>query len=227
MLLTPRTEIAPAGLVLPAVTATVDASVCDDEGYIFNNETLQASGTYTAVFETASGCDSTVTLHLTVIEVNTDVDQADGVLTARADDATFQWIDCATGQPIPGATEKAFAPAATGNYAVLITQNGCADTSDCYLVQVLTSHEPAGLSAWVLQPNPAIQRTSIVFDQAVAEEFRVEVYDEAGRLLYRRQMASGTGRVEIDLAAMPAGMLLVRLAGEAGDSVKYLLKSDR
>ncbi len=40
-------------------------------------------------------------------------------------------------------------------------------------------------------------------------------------------MASGTGRVEIDLAAIPAGMLLVRLAGEAGDSVKYLLKSDR
>lgn len=48
-------------------TSSVSASTCASEPYIFGSQTLTASGTYTETFTTSAGCDSVVTLTLTVL----------------------------------------------------------------------------------------------------------------------------------------------------------------
>ncbi|RYD97163.1 MAG: gliding motility-associated C-terminal domain-containing protein, partial [Sphingobacteriales bacterium] len=53
--------------VLPSYNATTALTIChEDAPFIFGTQLLLASGTYTHVFTATSGCDSTVTLHLTV-----------------------------------------------------------------------------------------------------------------------------------------------------------------
>ena len=53
--------------VNPNVTSTQDITICQNAlPYNWNSQSLTAAGTYTAVLRNSNGCDSTVTLHLTV-----------------------------------------------------------------------------------------------------------------------------------------------------------------
>ncbi len=52
--------------VQQAVTSAVSATVCQGSGYNFNGQTLTSAGTYTDTLITASGCDSIVTLTLSL-----------------------------------------------------------------------------------------------------------------------------------------------------------------
>ena len=53
--------------VLPELTGMETAEICEGESYPFGGSTFGATGTYTSVFTTANGCDSTVTLNLTAL----------------------------------------------------------------------------------------------------------------------------------------------------------------
>lgn len=53
--------------VLPLKTTALTMSICANDSVQFNGQTLSQSGTYTANLATTSGCDSTVTLQLTVL----------------------------------------------------------------------------------------------------------------------------------------------------------------
>lgn len=70
-------------MVLPALTSTIEASVCSNSAYQFNGAALTQPGTYTALYTAVSGCDSTVTLTLIVLpasasEVSVTICQGEG-----------------------------------------------------------------------------------------------------------------------------------------------------
>jgi gliding motility-associated-like protein len=52
--------------IYPIYSATVSASLCQGNNYVFGSQTLTSSGQYLEVFQSISGCDSTVTLDLVV-----------------------------------------------------------------------------------------------------------------------------------------------------------------
>jgi hypothetical protein len=52
--------------VLPAFETNIQAEICDNETYDFHGAQLTASGVYTDTLTTSTGCDSVVTLTLTV-----------------------------------------------------------------------------------------------------------------------------------------------------------------
>ena len=53
--------------VNPTITSTQDVTICQNAlPYIWNNQSLTAAGTYSVVLQSINGCDSTVTLNLTV-----------------------------------------------------------------------------------------------------------------------------------------------------------------
>jgi hypothetical protein len=205
-------------------TTNLNESICAGESYSFNGLELTASGVYTAVFQTGAGCDSTVVLTLVVNSVNTGVSLQNNTLTAAAVNASYQWIDCATNLPIEDATDATFTPPTTGNYAVVVTQNGCTATSTCVFVQVVSTQEPLGGAAWTLQPNPATEFTQVVFSVAVDEDLWIEVLDMAGRSLLREKVSVGAYQIDLNLNMMPEGILIVRLANERGVSTKRLMK---
>lgn len=73
------------------------------------------------------GFDSTY-----VFRVDTALTHSGQTITASASPAQYQWIDCNNGNvAIPGATDQDFTPSSNGSYAVIVTENGCQDTSAC------------------------------------------------------------------------------------------------
>jgi hypothetical protein len=56
-------------------------------------------------------------------------------MMADLSDVTYQWVDCTNGYaPIPGEINKLFVAQTPGSYAVIVTSEFCADTSDCHEV---------------------------------------------------------------------------------------------
>lgn len=90
-----------------------------------------------------------------LIDVSTTLGST--TITANSTIGSYQWIDCSNGNAIiSGATSQSFTPTVTGNYAVVIENGSCIDTSICQLVTIATSSltELDG-SQIQLYPNPA------------------------------------------------------------------------
>ncbi len=54
----------------PPVSSVVDGSICEGDSVVINNSVIKIEGSYEFVFESQSGCDSIVTLNLTVFPAN-------------------------------------------------------------------------------------------------------------------------------------------------------------
>ena len=212
--------------ILPNVLTEKEAGICAGESYSFYGQNLGAAGVYTALAPSTTGCDTLVTLTLSVNTVNTAVTLTDGTLTAQATDATFQWFNCNGNVPVPGANGSSFTPAVSGQYSVVITQGNCTDVSTCQLVQVVGTREPIADADWSIQPNPAADRATILLQAPLSGQVRLEVYSLAGQLMLQQMVGVGATQIVLELGEMPAGLLLVRLADESGASTKRLVKTD-
>ena len=122
-------------LTISQSTSSIIETACDfyiaPDGQIYNS-----TGSYSSTVTNAAGCDSIITIDLTINPLpSNDVTQNGGTITATQTSATYQWIDCDNGNaPIVGEVNQTYFPSTTGNYAVIVTVNGCSSTSECFLV---------------------------------------------------------------------------------------------
>jgi hypothetical protein len=145
-------------------------------------ETFNESGVYTFVVPNAAGCDSVVTLDLSVVGPDDIITINDDFLSAHQDSAAYQWLDCTTNTAIPGETGQNYFPANSGSYAVMVTLNDCVDTSACVELMLVSSNEPDAPSAIRLYPNPT--NGDILIDlSGVRKNVKLEITDVYGRQL--------------------------------------------
>ncbi len=165
------------------------------------------AGVYQISITDAGGCLATgAVVFIPPQELNTRVSQNGTTLTAEQSNVSYQWIDCTTGQPIPGAVQQAFTPAQNGHYAVVLTQDACRDTSECVLVTV--THLLDDNSPWSLAevfPNP----NNGQFTLRLPWPAEVTLHDLSGKILNRYRFAPGEHPISLDA---PAGIYLLRLA---------------
>jgi|GEM_PF-725835 len=62
--------------VNPTYTSAENASICFGDSYTFGGQTFNAAGNYLVTFQSATGCDSTVTLNLSINPVYTETENA-------------------------------------------------------------------------------------------------------------------------------------------------------
>ena len=183
-------------------SGTDNQLTCDTLTWIDGNTYTSSTNTPTYTLTNAAGCDSVVTLNLTVNTVNSSITNTTPTLTADATGATYQWLDCNNNYaPIAGETNQSFTATANGSYAVEVTQNGCVDTSACEQVNNVGINEIN--SSITLHPNPT---TGIVELQGINGSFKVDVYDYAGKYL------QSTSRSTIDLSEYPSGIYFLKVA---------------
>ncbi|MFT3825444.1 MAG: T9SS type A sorting domain-containing protein [Chitinophagaceae bacterium] len=158
-------------------SSTITQIVCSS--YALNGQTYTKSGTYTQTLTNAAGCDSTLTLNLTVESIDASVTQNGQTLTANGSGAgiTYQWIDCATGNNIAGATGQTYTATTNGSYKVVVSKGICSSSSTCYTVNNLT------LSVY---PNPSNGAFTIRLEKTY-QKIQVEVYDITGKSVLHRQ----------------------------------------
>jgi hypothetical protein len=135
--------------------------------------------------------------------VNTDVTQNGPDLTAVESSATYQWINCVGNVTIPGATDQTYTATFDGTYAVIVTLNGCTDTSDCYEVSGLAVGTPQ--AAILIHPNPTDELVTIriVGDGLISG---IQVTDVSGRTVFAADIQ---GETKVDIVLDNCGLYLV------------------
>ena len=145
-------------------------------------ETFSQSGTYTFVIPNAAGCDSLVTLNLSIIGPDNSMIINDFFLTAHQDSAEYQWIDCDADELIPDAVEQSFFPTVSGTYAAIVTLNGCVDTTACVNLMLTSTSETDLLSNVKLYPNPTFGEIFVDLG-TTRDRVKIEITDVYGRQL--------------------------------------------
>jgi uncharacterized delta-60 repeat protein len=119
--------------------------------------------------------------------VNANVSVSGITLTSAQSGATYQWIDCDNGNaPISGATSQSFIPTSNGNYAVIVTEGNCEETSACQAITTLLIHD-ADQKSLTLYPNPA---TNVIYIANGLIGSSLVVTDLSGRIVYNATLSS-------------------------------------
>jgi hypothetical protein len=168
------------------------------DGITYTSST--SSPTY--ILTGSNGCDSTVTLNLTIINVNTTVVQNGITLTAQATSATFFWIDCSTMAIVPGQMSSVFTPTINGIYAVIVTQNGCSDTSSCFTVSGIDLDENDISLKLKVIPNPNHGDFKLIRSDA-NNECELIIYSSDAKVVYKGSWSAGRDEKKLNLDLSP------------------------
>ena len=168
------------------------------------------SGTYNDTITNFYGCDSIITTNLNIITVNKNVIQNNDILTAEASNAIYQWLDCKNNfTPIQGEINQTFKPTIDGTYAVQITQNGCVDTSDCFIVVVSKISENSLKEIFKIYPNPTNNFINIennLFNNSV----KVYLKDISGKIIKIIEIQK-SNHIIINMEDYPAGLYILEI----------------
>ena len=165
---------------------TITVSNCTSYASPSGNYVWNMSGLYqdTLFGANSNGCDSVLTIDLTITTPDLNVNEISNVLTSSATGSlTFQWLDCdANYSAILNETNQVYAPSSNGNYAVQITENGCVDTSACYSILTIGLDENDLGSDWKIVPNPTTGKFQIINTELT--DFQIHIIDFTGRTVF-------------------------------------------
>ena len=171
---------------------------------------ITAAGTTTVTWTFTDACGNTTAqtqdVVITPVDVTTSM-ASDGItIVVNNNGQTYQWIDCITGQAIPGETSYNFTPTYGSEFAVIITENGCSDTSAC--VNSTVGIGEIGIKTLVLYPNPTNGMLTIDFEGEIKN---IEVVDMLGR---RVKTIVSIENKSVDATELTPGKYMIRITTE-------------
>lgn len=190
---------------------TIEEASC--EAIEINGETYSESGTYTQMYTSQNGCDSTLTILVEIGEVSAEVSLSDDTLISLNSAGSYQWIDCANGLPIEGATAATFIPESSGEYQLELTNGECSDLSDCVMVNITSSLPDIVENEISVFPNPSSNLINVggISDQVN----RLEIMDMLGRRMTSEEV-NGRANTALDISTLRDGTYFLILGGENG-----------
>lgn len=173
-------------------------------------------GSYEEYLSSSSGCDSTVYYQIMMVYPISETITAagDSLSSDMANATSFQWFNCATNDPIDGATERVFYPTAPGNYKVVASVSWCNVESECVSFGD-TGTSISSLNAGNLQvyPNPVKDILHVTADNAVL----IEIYDIRGAKVL--SVSENTVH-EVSVSSLSSGMYLLKAGNQTFKFVK-------
>ncbi len=215
---------------LPSIDAGEDLQICykdevtlhgsGGQTYIWNKGVVDGVAfiptdmtTYAVIGTDLKNCSNTDSLTIQIKNpVDTSVTIEGNSISANANIATYQWIDCATDEIIPGETSGTFVPSVTGMYAVEVTENECVDTSSCYRIVIVGINENALNSKIVVYPNPLTSSATIEFPNPSNNRYQLTLRSLSGDLI--KQIDGITdSKYELHCDGMLPGLYFIELKG--------------
>jgi hypothetical protein len=212
------------GPVLDSANLTDVEEFCEVNSITLPTATDNCNGTITATtttafpitetttitwdFEDASGNATTQTQEVIITKPNTNVSINEPTLITDNDslNVSYQWIKC-DGTIINGATDSTFTPGENGDYAVVITENNCTDTSACYPITTvnLSSESKASLEIY---PNPSNGKFTIK-KEGDAKRADFVIRDALGRLIKTGTLVKQQTIVDVSTAKPGVYFLII------------------
>lgn len=195
---------------------------CDSITWIDGITYTSSTNTPMVTLTDINGCDSVVTLNLTVNNINTNITQNSNTLTVGEVGATYQWLDCNNGNVIiTGETNQSYNPATNGDYAVAVTKNGCTDTSAC-INFIITGINELETSFVKIYPNPTTSEF-IVELVGNSSEIQLSIVSIEGKTVYTNNTIN-TNKINVDAADWSKGVYIVKITSKQSSKVMKLIK---
>jgi hypothetical protein len=201
-------------------SATDVITACDSYTWIDGVTYTLANNSATHVLTNAAGCDSSVTLDLTINTVNTTVTQVGPALTANETGATYQWLNCPAMTPINGATNQTYTATVNGDYAVVVDKNGCSETSTCYSVASVGLQNSNNTNNVIISPNPTSHSFKISFDKTQAMKYTL--YSITGKVMFEGETQRSS--MSFDLSNESKGVYFLRIGTQNDFKVYRVIK---
>jgi len=181
------------------VASSVNASICAGESYTFNGQQLTVADQYLDTLLSSGGCDSIVTLTLTVNSLPTPTITQNGNQLSTQTFANYQWQ--LNGSDINNAQAQNHTATANGNYTVEVTDaNGCSNTSSAVNVTGVGIEDVRlGDVRFKMYPNPATTVLNVECDEEIES---IEIVDVIGRVLVNQtKLSTLTTQLSTDFLA--------------------------
>ena len=193
-----------------SVTPTAPMSTDNCSGIIAGTTTttfpITSSTVITWTYADGNGNVTTQlqTVTITGVDVSTSVGP-DGVeITANNGNGdSYQWIDCATNDPVADGTDQTYFATTNGSYAVIINEDGCIDTSAC--VTIVSAGMDDLAIEFTIYPNPTVDGSFTI--EMDAEIAKVELIDMLGRFVTELESNNGL----VDVTGVELGKYFVKI----------------
>jgi hypothetical protein len=191
----------------------------DGNTYTANNN----KASYNIVGGAAGGCDSLVTLNLTINGVTNRSTTTSGItITANNISASYRWLDCNKHYAvIPGQSGASFTPTGNGNYAVELTENGCVDTSACVNIANMGIVKNTFGNLLKVYPNPTIGNVTIDLG-AEYKNSLILIIDISGKIIDSKTI-SQSQILNLSIEE-PAGIYTIAIQSDDKNAIIRLIK---
>ena len=174
--------------------------MCDSYTWIDGNTYNTSNNTATYTLINTAGCDSIVTLDLTIINLNAVVIVVDdSTLQAQSVGAgtIYQWVDCNNNfVPIVGETNATFTTQNSGDYAVEVTLNDCSAISSCVTINSTVGIDDFDTQYGIdLFPNPTTDELTISLEGVDVVD--IVIVDIQGKVLLQQSGLFDQDRINI------------------------------
>ena len=172
--------------IMPAYNDTLIAAICEGTSYTDNGFNISEAGTYIQSLQTSSGCDSILTLNLSIMPAyNISIDAS-----IHAGEI-YQ--------------ENGFNVSEEGVYTqTLQTVNGCDSIITLNLYLSSLENAEAGIANFKMYPNPTKEFVHLEFDNT-HKDIELSLFDMLGRKLRTYTLKSGERSISIDIRNLPSG----------------------
>ncbi|WP_118974746.1 T9SS type A sorting domain-containing protein [Taibaiella koreensis] len=220
----------------------VDTAICPGGTYTLQapatlSNVLWSDGSHAATFSTGTAgtywisgqygaCTVSDTIRISMQSVPVPVISLQGSVL-RVDNvyARYQWFYNNTA--LPGTPSAQLTPTQNGNYFVVVTTAaGCSDTSAVfrYENQGTGIDTTAGnIQTLKVYPNPATDLVTLDPGIKLSGILTLTIADAQGRRL-QQQAFNSSGPVQVNIAALPAGVYWLRLTGDRFSAYTRLVK---
>ena len=187
--------------MLSTVAELVEATACDS--YTWNGSTYTASGEYVQTFTGANGCDSVVTLDLTINY------SATSDFEVSTTDSCYEWNNVNYCE--------------SGDYTqTLQTTAGCDSVVTLHLTITvgIDDHDLSGIEVF---PNP----TNHILNIKGEEMRHIDIFNADGQLIYTKEN-DGADLLQVDVTGFAAGQYFVKvLLGDGRTATRKVVVSRR
>mgnify|MGYP006072075565 CR=1 FL=1 len=174
----------------PANSLIIESICLGDTFTTASGNYATSSGIYSDTISSLIGCDSIITLQLTIDTLDLSLTNINDSLVSNDTNATtYQWINCDSNNAIiAGATNQGYRPTMSGNYAVIITEGACIDTTACENFIIKSIIGQTNATNFMIYPNPT---TGNVYLELIREPEMgsiMQIYNLTGQLVKEVQI---------------------------------------
>ena len=209
-----------------SLTAPTATDNCSATVTVTNDATLPINTVGTTVvtwtYDDGNGNTSTQTQNVIITAPVIDVTTTTVGLTISANNTSataYQWIDCNNSNAaISGETNASYTATVNGDYAVIIFEGNCSDTSNCVNINNVGIEELSDLGVSIY-PNPNNGEFTL---STTANNLTVTIYSIDGKVIVNKLKVTQTNQ-SINLGDIETGVYFVKVMNDTNQKTIRLV----